>query len=274
MRWNSVHGGYFSDPSVAAHLVSKVREIASASRPDTIVDLGGGTGFLLSNLRAAGLDAGVSLVDLDESHIQLDAAKSPCFSCLLGAVESFSRHDVGPEENRYLFMMRSVLHYFGKDGLRPLLRHLRAQARPGEFFVHQTASFRRRQDATSLNSLYGMMKTGKWYPTATFLCRALRLEGWKVVEVCPASPLPLNDDDLMQRYNLDRACIRHIRDRLSRRADVPEDVFKRTGSGFTAFLHYWTYVCTPIAADAKRAARRPKSANGQNVTTAQAFQKQ
>jgi hypothetical protein len=62
-------------------------------------------------------------------------------------------------------MMRSVLHYFGKDGLRPVLRHLRAQAKPGEYFIHQTASFERVRDANCLNNLYAMMRTQKWYPT-------------------------------------------------------------------------------------------------------------
>jgi hypothetical protein len=247
--WNSVHEGYFSDPSVSARLVSKIGEIACESRPNTIVDLGGGTGFLLSSLRAAGLDAGVSLVNLDDSPVQLDAAKSPDFSCFLGSADSFSRCNIGPEESRYLFVMRSVLHYFGKDGLRPVLRHLRAQTRPGEFFVHQTASFSRPQDAAFLNSLYGMMRTGKWYPTVAFLCEALNLEGWEVVEICPALPLRLKSDDLTQRYSLDQADLRRIRDRLSRNARVPEDVFEKTDEGFSAFLHYWTYVCTPVGLD-------------------------
>jgi len=55
VRWNEVHEGYFSDPAVAAPLVRKIREIVRRSRPDCIVDLGGGTGMMLSHLRAAGV---------------------------------------------------------------------------------------------------------------------------------------------------------------------------------------------------------------------------
>jgi hypothetical protein len=90
-----------------------------------------------------------------------------------------------------------------------------------------------------------MMRTQKWYPTVAFLRRALRMEEWKVLEVAPAPPLRLKDTDLAQRYNLDQADIRRIRDRLPRDPGVPEDVFTKTDEGFCAFLHYWIYVCTP-----------------------------
>ncbi|HRT06650.1 MAG TPA: hypothetical protein P5204_13225, partial [Kiritimatiellia bacterium] len=51
--WGRVHGGYFSDTEVARPLVAAVRDVARETRPDRIVDLGGGTGFLLAQLRAA-----------------------------------------------------------------------------------------------------------------------------------------------------------------------------------------------------------------------------
>jgi SAM-dependent methyltransferase len=245
--WNTVHQGYFADSSVAAPLVRKVHELALKSRPERIVDLGGGTGYVLSRLLAAGLEPGVSLVNLDNSSIQLEAAKSDGLTCFLGSVESFARPELGPAAGRFLFLMRSVLHYFGQDGPRPVLRHLRAQARPGEYFVHQTASFSRREDANCLNGLYRMMRTRKWYPTVAFLRSCLRVEGWDVLEILPAAPLRLNDDDLAHRYRLDQTDISCIRDELSRDCRVPEDVFQTTESGFRAFLHYWIYVCTPAS---------------------------
>ncbi len=244
-RWNEIHGGYFSDPEVAAPLVGKIRELAGQSKPDVIVDLGGGTGFLLSQIRAAGVDASISLVNLDDSDVQLNAARETGFSCVRGSVDSFSRRSAGPEEGRFLFAMRSVLHYFGKSGLRPVLKKLHAQARPGEFFVHQTASFERRQDADCLNELYRMMRTQKWYPTVDHLCKCLEAEGWQVLEVLPAEPLRLTHDELMKRYQLEPTDIRRISDQLSRNAPASEEVFKRMDDGFCAFLHYWIYVCTP-----------------------------
>ena len=43
-HWNALHGGYFSDPVVAAPLVRRVQELADKSGVDTIIDLGGGIG--------------------------------------------------------------------------------------------------------------------------------------------------------------------------------------------------------------------------------------
>ncbi len=249
-RWERVHDGYFSDPAVAAPLVRSIRQAARASKPDTIVDLGGGTGALLSLLRAAGAAPGASMINLDDSPRQLRAARSRRFSCLRRSVDSFSRRDLGPEAGRCLFVMRSVLHYFGCAGLRRVLRHLRAQARPGEFFVHQTASFRRRRDAEVLNALYRMMRTSKWYPTAAVLRKALRAAGWKVLEVRPAPPLRLNERDMAERYRLSSADVRRIRDRLSRLPRVPRNVFRATPGGFRALLHYHIYVCAPAARQA------------------------
>lgn len=244
-HWGAVHGGYFSDPVVAAPLVRSVKDLVAKSGVDTIIDLGGGTGSLLSLLLADGVGRGVSLVNLDASIIQLGVAAKAGLSCVRGSVDSFLRCDVGHEESRCLFMMRSVLHYFGKDGLLLVLRHLRAQTRPGEFFVHQTASFLHRQDADSLNELYEIMRTQKWYPTVDFMCECLKTEGWKVLEVLPALPLPLTSEELMQRYDLSQAELLRISDRLSSNPFVSEDIFKKTDDGFCAFLHYWIYVCTP-----------------------------
>ena len=258
-HWSVLHGGYFSDPVVAAPLVRRVQELAGKSGADTIIDLGGGIGSVLSLLLAEGVDRGVSLVNLDDSDIQLGAATRAGFSCIRGSVDSFSRRDVGHEEGHFLFMMRSVLHYFGEDGLRRVLRHLRTQAEPGEFFVHQTASFRRRQDADCLNELYKIMRTQKWYPTVDFLCECLRAEGWQVLEVLPGLPLPLTNEELMQRYDLSQTELLRICERLSHNPLVSEDVFKKTDDGFCAFLHYWIYVCTP-AMSGKSKKEKPKKA--------------
>ena len=61
----------------------------------------------------------------------------------------------------------------------------------------------------------------------------------------PAAPLRLRDSDLMERYNLDRPAIQRIREALSRKGTLPEEVFVKTETGFSAFLHYSIYVCTP-----------------------------
>ena len=248
-HWSKLHGGYFSEPMVAYPLIQKVQMIADKSEADTIIDLGGGTGSLLSLLLAEGIDRNISLVNLDASDTQLEAATRSEISCVRGSVDSFSRHDVGAEDGNFLFMMRSVLHYFGEDGLRPMLRHLRTQTQPGEYFVHQTASFRHQHDADCMNELYQIMRTPKWYPTVDFLCDCLKDEGWQVLEVLPGLPLPLTKEELRRRYDLSPAELLRISDQFLSHPLVSEDLFKKTDDDFCAFLHYWIYICTPVITD-------------------------
>ena len=42
-----MHGGYFSDPAIADPFIGFVQKAIDVSKPGVIVDLGGGTGFVL-----------------------------------------------------------------------------------------------------------------------------------------------------------------------------------------------------------------------------------
>lgn len=249
--WNAVHGGYFSDPAIADPLIQAVLQLARRSAADTVVDLGCGTGSLLSLILSSSENPDVNLIGVDASDAQLEIARTSGVSCLQGSVDAFKRQDLGSSSQRLLFMMRSVLHYFGEAGLSRVLRHLRAQIKPGEFFVHQTASFRHVHDADCMNAIYRMMQTHKWYPTVDPLCDALKSEGWRVLKVLPSPSLPLTEQDLARRYHLDPAVCDQIRERFAQDSRVSEDVFKQDEEGFCAYLHYWIYVCTP-AVDADR----------------------
>jgi hypothetical protein len=239
--WNSVHGGYFSDPVIAAPFLKKVIELANSSGVDTIVDLGGGTGTALSLLRDELHDQKIDLINIDDSDSQLDAARNSGLTCIKSSIDSFHRNDINADQ--VLFMMRSVLHYAGQQNLRHVLEHIGKQTRAGEFFVHQSASFTRQQDADVLNELYRLMHTPKWYPTADHLEECLIQEGWRVVEITPAPPLPLTHTQLMRRYGLSAHEMASIRDTLAAH-DVPETVLKVTDDGFCAYLHYWIYTVT------------------------------
>ena len=241
-HWQTVHGGYFSDPAIAAPIVQKALELARRSHARRIVDLGGGTGFLLSQLQRSGLDPRLPLVVVDESEAQTEIARASGFLCVQKGIEKFLRQELG-DNGPCLWMMRSVLHYFGEDGLRPALRHLRRQILPGEFFIHQTASFEHPQDADCLNTLYRLMGSPKWYPTVTTLRQILEEEGWEVLEVLPAPPLPLTSGDLSERYHIAPEIIRHIHDRLGGQEPTRAEVFEKTPDGFCAYLHYSLYVC-------------------------------
>ena len=245
-HWNDLHGGYFSDPDVAKPFIETIQQLTGGSKTDTIIDLGGGTGAFFSLLIDSGIAPEISLGIVDDSTTQLDTAKDAGFSCIRRSIDSFTRDELGQPDERFMFIMRSVLHYLGKDGLRPTLGHLLEQTQAGEFFVHQTASFRHPQDAECLNELYRMMRTNKWYPTVDHLCECLRDEGWQVLDVLPGTPLALTSEDLMHRYNLNQADIASINKQLPNSDLVTEEVFKKTRDGFCAYLHYWIYVCTPI----------------------------
>jgi len=67
-----MHEGYFADMAIAAPLIETITRHLSGSQADIIVDLGGGTGFILLELAARGVTANMTPVNLDCSAIQLE----------------------------------------------------------------------------------------------------------------------------------------------------------------------------------------------------------
>lgn len=242
-RWGALHNGYFSDPLIARPLVETASDILARSPADVVVDLGGGTGFLLSQLASYGLGADPALVNIDCSEAQLALIDEEGISPVCTSIKGFRRGDVAAEDKRFFFMMRSVLHYLGENGLSPLLRLLRDQAAEGEFFVHQSASFENDEEAACLNTLYIHMRTRKWYPTENDLKRRLTDSGWRVIATIPAPPLLLTSDDLGGRYALTTRDIARIRDLMARAFGEMNSIFRLTPSGFHANLHYRIYTC-------------------------------
>jgi hypothetical protein len=241
--WSTVHGGYFSDPAAARPLVEVAAGVLTRSPADVVVDLGGGTGFLLSQLASQGITAGTVMVNVDCSEVQLALTEGRGITQLCVSLADFRRGAVAAGEQRCFFLMRSVLHYLGEDGLSPLLRHLRDQANQGEFFVHQTASFDGEAEAACLNALYRRMGTRKWYPTADELKGHLSRAGWRVIATTAAPSLPLASDELGRRYALAPEEIRRIRDEMAAEFGDVDDVFRLTPSGFHAKLHYRISIC-------------------------------
>ena len=245
-QWNTLHEGYFSNPAVASPLVEKVMELVGENKPDVIVDLGGGVGFLLSQLIEKGIRADTTLINLDDSASQLNAVSEGRITSVRGSVESFLRDSLSRPDHRFLYMMRSVLHYFGENGLRSALRQIRSQMNPGEFFIHQTASFQKTADAQAMNALYKLMHSDKWYPTVDFLKETLAKEGWQLNGILPAEPLRLTQQDLKERYRLSSQDVRSIQDYLTCSPMVSNEIFEQSPDGFIAYLHYWIYVCQAV----------------------------
>jgi len=242
-RWHTVHEGYFADRAIARPFVEAVRRAVLASKPDVVADLGGGTGFILCRLRAAGLRGDIRLVNVDLSATQLAECDDRHIECLPLSAARVSRRDLGIEDGRLMFIMRSLLHYFGGEGLRPLLRHLVAQLAAGEMFVHQTASFAERRDADCLNLLYQKMETDKWYPTLDELRKELETAGLEICDTEPAPPLALTSADLAERYHLSGDDMQTVAEELPRRFGPVPAVFSPAADGFTAWLHYHILTC-------------------------------
>jgi cyclopropane fatty-acyl-phospholipid synthase-like methyltransferase len=245
-QWGTLHGGYFSDPAIAQSLIEAAKEILAKSPADVVVDLGGGTGFLLNQLASHKIGAGVALVNVDCSEAQLDLIDENIISSVCTSIGEFRRSAIASEQKRCFFLMRSVLHYLGENGVTPLLRHLRHQAGEGEFFLHQSASFDNEEDAACLNALYRHMRTHKWYPTVNDLKERLVGSGWRVTATAPAPTLLLTSDDLGRRYALDTNDLIRIRDTMAREFGETNSVFQITSSGFQASLHYNIYTCEAV----------------------------
>jgi SAM-dependent methyltransferase len=247
-QWHTLHGGYFSDATIAGRFIEEVRKAIAASHPEVLVDLGGGTGYLLAELIKHNVDSDIRLVNLDCSDAQLAMARHRRISSICGSIADFMRIDVDQESKRFLLIMRSVLHYFGRDGLMPLLNHLRSQMKEGEIFVHQTASFESGREACCINMLYKLMGTSKWYPTIKELCRCIEKAGWTITAISSACTLTLASDDLAKRYSLDEHDIAHIRVEIIKRFGRTSPVFKLMHGGFCAYLHYRIYTCVAVPA--------------------------
>ena len=167
-------------------------------------------------------------------------------ACVTGSAGNFRRADVAPAGARILWLMRSVLHYAGETGLDPLLRHLRAQAEPSEFWVHQTACFERAEDAACLNALYRRLRTPKWYPTADDLQARLAAAGWSVAEIRPAPTLQLDSAELGIRYGLDADALAAVRTDMIREFGAEHAVLHSRPDGFRAELRYALFVCRAV----------------------------
>jgi|WetSurSiteA1Bulk_404760.scaffolds.fasta_scaffold04070_3 hypothetical protein len=244
--WDLFHGGYFSDLSVARPLIEKACEAISSSQPDVVVDLGGGTGYLLRALQENYPGLTARLVNIDLSGKQLSESAHGCIQTVQCPIETFTRTDIDPLADKFLFLMRSALHYMGKRGIHPFLLHLRSQMKKDEFFVHQTACFDRERDAQCLNILYQLMGTEKWYPPTGELQQLLELSGWKIVSIVEAPLLPLTSDDLAKRYRLNTAIVNRISDVIMRQFGETRNVFRKTPDKFCAYLQYRIFTCVAV----------------------------
>jgi hypothetical protein len=241
-RWHTVHDGYFADPEVALPFLDTISREILNFKPDVVADLGGGTGFILSELVKRHREAPIKYINIDVSAEQLSECKYDNITSLNASASDMTRDLLVKRDSSLMFIMRSLLHYLGSYGITPFLKHLRAQMKPGEAMIHQTACFESYEDTDCINHLYKMMRTPKWYPTVTSLTQTLIETDWQVVDYKPVPSLCLKSPELAERYNLDSEDITQIRKEMGRTYNRPT-VFIPDGSDFTAFLHYRIFTC-------------------------------
>lgn len=245
-RWENLHQGYFSDPIVSGVLIREIIAVMEESGPTVLVDLGGGTGYLLAELLNKKIGPDIRLINLDLSLQQLNRTGPDRITTLQASLSEFKRVLIASDADRVFFIMRSAFHYFGESGLPPVLRHLRAQMKAGEYFIHQTACFTFPTAADCLNAIYAGMGTMKWYPTVAALIPVLESTGWHLTHVTAAPRLRLVSDELKERYQLSDDTIRKIRDRIMRDFGEIEGVLEETTDGFIAYLSYQIFRCRAV----------------------------
>jgi hypothetical protein len=145
----------------------------------------------------------------------------------------------GGEGGTLLFIMRSVLHYFGRGGIGDTLSHIRRQMRPGECFIHQSACFQTDAHTVLLNELYRSSGIDKWFPAVNELNEVLCANGFTQVSVEEAMSLPVTSRDYAERYGLYDDKITETGQSIKAKYGEIPGVFETGGgSGFTFYLHY------------------------------------
>lgn len=127
--------------------------------------------------------------------------------------------------------------------LLPVLLHLHSQAKKGEVFVHQTATFEDKRYAACLNALYRHMNSNKWYPTVSELESCITKAGRRVTDMSPAPALLLTSDDLARRYALEMDNVMRISNVMAQDFGRQTSVLGVLSNGFWAKLHYHIHIC-------------------------------
>jgi trans-aconitate methyltransferase len=246
-RWNTIHNGYFSDSQVSFVLIEVIKQAIQINEPNTVVDLGGGTGFILKELlKQQNFPKTIRLVNVDTSALQLSENKNQQIINIQTSIDELTRKQLHPNKNGLMLIARSILHYFGETNLKPLLHHIRSLLKKGEIFIHQTACFQNRLDAECLNEIYKLMGTQKGYPTIDALKSVLNDVGFQVYDICHASSLQLDSADLTERYQLNPQQVTLIQKQIEQKYGQKPQIYTCYPNHFIAWLHYNIFSCKAI----------------------------
>lgn len=237
-RWAGILGGYFSDPEIARPLVDALQEAIKKRSPTVLVDIGGGTGFILSELSRIYSNSRLRLIDLDISATQLSEERYENIIPIHASAQNMTREELCGEGDVLMLTMRSVLQYLGRLGAAPFLKHLASLLKPGECMVHQTACYENEQNVLCLNKLTELMKIEKESFSTSQLVNSLRESGWKILDSTPAAPLEMGSSFLAERYHLTKEAVLEMGKELAREFRGRADSFVQSQDGFTIRLDY------------------------------------
>jgi len=241
--WASMHGGYFSSVKKATPLVSALRKTALRTRPAVLADLGGGTGFILSQFRKSPSCRKIRLLNVDVSSKQLGQCGHPEITRVHSTVTDLRRDALMRDhDGRLMLTMRSLLHYSGgRAQWKSFLRHLRGLCKPGEYLIHQSACFETRQDADLMSDIYRLMHTNKRFPTISELAKLLEDTGWKIEQQYPAPTIFFTAVEMKDRYRFSNKNLAAIAKTIAK-AKGCSAAFN-SADGFTGSLEYRIFVC-------------------------------
>ncbi len=242
-QWARVAAGFFANPDMARNYVAAILRVARQAPPAAIVDLGGGTGFILEQLIQQGLAEQVRLVDMDESATQLALCRHPRITPIQGALETLDRRRILPEPGRLMLICRSVLHYGGLARQKAWLRHLRGQLEPGEWFVHQSGCALEVEHSLALDALFEQLGVDKWVPSKAAFLQLLEEAGFACEDVFPVPPVPMGRADLVMRYGATPEVMARVDDDLRRTCAGKPHIVEFTASGFIFYFPYLVFVC-------------------------------
>ncbi len=242
-QWGAHYKGFFGDRAMARDYVAAILRTARAHPPSAIVDLGGGTGFILELLLEAGLEQSIRLVNLDESDAQLAECRHPRLTPRKGSILTLRRAEVVNASESLMLICRSVLQYGGLAGQKPWLAHLRAQLKPGEWFVHQSGCVDDLEGALALDVLFEYMGVDKWAPAREPFLRLLAEAGFEVAGDFPVPPLGMTSEALALRYGVSADRLADIRADLVRTCSGRPDLFQLTPTGFNFNFPYRVFAC-------------------------------
>jgi hypothetical protein len=245
-QWGKIAGGYFADKRIAEKYVAAIMRVAGRLKPSVIVDLGGGTGFILEQLVEAGIGEDVRLINMDESESQLAMCRHPRITPLKCDLQSFSRVDLVDEAGRLMLICRSVLQYTGILGQKPSLAHLRAQMKTGEWFIHQSGCSDDVEAALALDVLFEMMGVDKWVPHKEAFVRLMVQAGFEITEDFPLPAVDMISEEMAFRYGVSPETLSKIEADLRRTCANRPDMFRTTPGGFVFSFPYRVFVCKAV----------------------------